>query len=1688
MADEQGDRVTDFYLPLIRRLEGSNDSSVSPKGAIGRYQIMPQTGRLYGYTEDQLHDPQLNEQAAKKVVNDLFKKYGDDPRAILVGYNASTASRQRWEASGRNDDMLPMETQQYLARAGHAVAPSTAKPYEPAPGHAAYQKLLDEGVPQDEADAWKARQTQKMTAGGVPTDQIADYWGHGADHPEHQTEAVVQRNIEKTPPAQTEAENPFQNFEAGFQSSAAGLSLRKGLPNMVSPKDAGLFSQIAAGAGRLAGDLPYYIAGGVAGAAVTAETGPGAVLGGAVGAAAFPSAVRNVLMDEYEHPQGAASPREFLGRAGSVALQTAKDTASGTFAQLLGGKIGAAVIKPLAKPVELGTMAVAQTVASSAMEGHLPTKNDLYAGVIVALGLHVAGKVVGATNRFVPNSGTTEVTKTLADIYREHGVKPIDAANIAASDPAAKGELISRNADGTVHTPSFEEHETAQPGAHADAVADEMSPPKPVEPLKIPIEPDKENDVAAAKIYDDQVESNALKALGEPDPAMPDERHGITEFTGPSWQGKLTPMRNAADFIAGHLREFGEAAGFKFVSGPAETQPGKTNKSPAFVVRSIRRGSKSIDIDKRVFIPDNAEEQSQRWYGLSRLQVVYHEVGHAIDNAVNGGASTINMTQRGVPTADQVPLLMEMEATSRRFRPKLWADHPKYNSRPDELMADNIAQWLSNPTARADMPLFEKYFGKKVAPYLDIANKYLPKVIERVYANEEPPPPPGEEGKPEDAEFTEAEKGGPPVPPRGPKENVSGGTPKGPEKITGETQIQLTHDMKVRNVMDAFVGENKPQGRPIWANFRTAYRQFMTELQAAHDADKDLGVPSSWFGIKDAMRQVYGARQRAGYFMRYGTMDAITGEDTGGPSRMDAYKALREDGGNMEGFVAYRIARRTMELASRGKGIKTSGEKFKIAQDLANDPEAEKKYGRAIDMLRQNKEAVLDYAHDSGFWTPEQLADMKMLNSEHIRYKYALTGEAQGTDIKRPGFGARQPLRRIEGSDRMLDPNMEANDIENSALIIGMADRNRAVGSLVQAVEAYNERLKQVLGEQAHQHPYFQKTGEQLLLGTRPKSGELFDSAGNPIPDRSPEAKAMEPFLAMRAVGQGLKDNEFAYFRDGKVETWRATDPELARMMRSVQPGGEATLMGNIATKFADLERLGIVNTPDFILRSFFRGDIEATVTGAHPQPWPLHDFFDGLMDVFKLRAPYLALYRAGGGEGTSIADMGRDYFKRDMSAIYQETGAKAAVWNMMKNPMDALRTFKSRLVAAGQVGYYKRVTALGVDPRKAANEAVEAYRDTRERAGLALVNSLDQMVPFFRIGRLDVDQVVQAFANRPGQTLMQLAKWVIIPTLINRVLNHEQDEKYGNPKSPDYDPNFKKYTDYSRFERDMYYILPSIGGVRLRIPAKTYVSGFFGSIAERTFDAMVEHDPRAAKDWMQTFIAQVVPPVIPAIAMPIFEQMTNRSGTSGRPLVPASLERNSPSFRYAPDTTETSKHIAKWLSPEYGLLSNLHAGINLSPVVMDNYMRNWLAGIPFDMLKTLEHQTGIAADAHPWTVADIPFVRAFIAANPGMSAQPIEDFFNEGAIVDQVRTDLRSAEKQQNAGAMTMVVRNEKLAAAQRIDDIRTTITNKVQALRLIAADPRLTNAEKLKQTNAIYAYQVQMAKAGLELIDGLK
>ena len=109
---------TALVKAIVAAESGYEPSAVSPKGALGLMQVIPETAARYGVAEDgkqtvaqKLFDPATNLRIGTRYLRDLLRLFDNDLELALAAYNAGEGAVQRY------DNRIPPypETQYYVS-------------------------------------------------------------------------------------------------------------------------------------------------------------------------------------------------------------------------------------------------------------------------------------------------------------------------------------------------------------------------------------------------------------------------------------------------------------------------------------------------------------------------------------------------------------------------------------------------------------------------------------------------------------------------------------------------------------------------------------------------------------------------------------------------------------------------------------------------------------------------------------------------------------------------------------------------------------------------------------------------------------------------------------------------------------------------------------------------------------------------------------------------------------------------------------------------------------------------------------------------------------------------------------------------------------------------------------------------------------------------------------------------------------------------------------------------------------------------------------------------------------------------------------------------------------------------------------------------------------------------------------
>jgi membrane-bound lytic murein transglycosylase MltF len=98
-AGADSDQLVQWLLPhVIHQESGGDPTAVSPKGALGRLQVMPATADNPGFGIEPAkdHSPEELERVGKSYLKAMLDRYPGRPDLALAAYNAGPGRADKW--------------------------------------------------------------------------------------------------------------------------------------------------------------------------------------------------------------------------------------------------------------------------------------------------------------------------------------------------------------------------------------------------------------------------------------------------------------------------------------------------------------------------------------------------------------------------------------------------------------------------------------------------------------------------------------------------------------------------------------------------------------------------------------------------------------------------------------------------------------------------------------------------------------------------------------------------------------------------------------------------------------------------------------------------------------------------------------------------------------------------------------------------------------------------------------------------------------------------------------------------------------------------------------------------------------------------------------------------------------------------------------------------------------------------------------------------------------------------------------------------------------------------------------------------------------------------------------------------------------------------------------------------------
>lgn len=1040
--------------------------------------------------------------------------------------------------------------------------------------------------------------------------------------------------------------------------------------------------------------------------------------------------------------------------------------------------------------------------------------------------------------------------------------------------------------------------------------------------------------------------------------------------------------------------------------------------------------------------------------GLTRAATLSTEVG----TMVTVGAALEGEMPEPHHFLDAAVLIGGMHG-SVKIAGKLRDIYAKTGVRPVDVMEDI----KTDPTIREDILS---------------SNREVPRAYEKMDETRTPETPGTELVPAEGAKGGEPPKGPPNEPPVVDAEFSEAPRMLPAPKDAAEAEARILEKISI--------GDHTPKDPLTWSKL---YTYFVDDLYpiarvVKENAKAALDVASDPYKL---FRLVRGSFGKADHFIEHGTFE-FNSYANNGRGLKDILSPVKDE---LNGLRAYAAASRAIELEGRGK---TTGLDMDAARTLVADAERTTKYEPVLRELVGYQNRVTKYLKDSGVLSDATYNAMLDANKNYVPFFRLMDPEAVQYGSGK-GMSSRNPIKKIKGSERdVIDPIESV--IKNTYTYLALAEKNAAGVKLIELLE--NPRKVRMLEWPA----------EKAEPGTAPR--EL------PTPERTAleaekgtelvrvdEPVVRDVTLAKELEALGLKDvpDEFfaiirnnltgdgktSVFRDGKRETYKVP-PDIERAFKAADLE-TANLIIRVLAVPARTLRAGAVLSPEFMARNVARDFVTAFVNSKGLfTPW---DTIGGFMSLIKKDEAYQKWLKSGGANSTMVS-LDRQYLQENLLQLDKATDFTSAAWNVVKSPVGMLRVVSELMENSTRLGEFKKVAGdsnAKADIQAAGYASREVTLDF-SRIG-AKMRALNMIAAFANAQVQGFDRTVREAKTRPLNFAMKVGMGVTAPSLLLWYANKD-DERYKD--LPDWQKDmfwivatddWQKVNDPSEVTGLPPYLLRNGGtevnrGTLYRIPKPFEIGVLFGSGAERIAQSWFEHDPEAFKGFAGTLASITTVNVMPTAVAPIIEGATNHSFFQDGPLVPQYYEKELPEYRYAPYTTETAKVLSRAL----GTLPPLKHADQISPMVLENYVRQWTGSLGMLMLQTADaglRKTGALPDPikPADTLADVPVVKAFVVRHPSARAQSIQDFYTAFSEAEQVYTTVQRRAKE---GDIDAVLRESSLApeAMFRLNGIREALTNQGRFIRMVDKNQDMTPTEKRQLIDAAYYQMIEIAQTG--------
>jgi len=791
-------------------------------------------------------------------------------------------------------------------------------------------------------------------------------------------------------------------------------------------------------------------------------------------------------------------------------------------------------------------------------------------------------------------------------------------------------------------------------------------------------------------------------------------------------------------------------------------------------------------------------------------------------------------------------------------------------------------------------------------------------------------------------------------------------------------------------------------------------------------------------------RLLVGNMGKADAFLRYGTLDTewnVTGEP------LEAILGPIEKRGALDDFRAFAVALRAVELAQRGiyQGIESKVANEAVETLLEANPEFKEEFAR----VRSWQDSVLQYLVDSGVKSERAKQAMDKMNVAYVPFYKAVDKNQKGVGKSMKYVDLFSPVKRIGTSELEIVDPFESM-IKNLYTFMQLAENNRIAQSMAKLANlpGAGKWIEPIPTRMVAREVDMQRIGEELE-----KRGIEID------PDALDEIIPLfEPKLF------SPEENIISILADGQRQYYEV-DPSLYQAVEGLNKETRnwlTTILGAPARAL----RAGATLTPEFGARNPIRDQITAFIYSEYGFK-PGVDLIRGIAHAIKADDTYWQ-WKIAGGEHAALTGLDRTSIQKDLQALIKN-GALQKVTGLIRNPIEALRMLNEFGEAGTRLGEFakgiKAEARKGVTGREAMTKAAFASREVSQdfaKMG-SYVRAVNQIVPFFGAKVGGYAKLAKELKTHPERTIPRIIGAVTIPSLVLMLYNRRD----------------KRWEDIPQWQKDLFWIVMTKDHI-YRIPKPFELGVAFGSIPERTVDAMIDKDPRIGEEVLKTLTQIDAPnPLAVQALVPLAQNWQNRKWT-GAPIVPESLKRLEPGYQATEYTSETAKIIGQWA--------------NYPPAKIDNLIRGYFGGlgqygldITDETLRAIgvtdEEKRSLVERVASSEPIDWPLIRAFVVRYPTSNTDQVSDFYDtltSARAKKQTYSFLadREGEKAEAKAREYKAKHISELQSLKHLEGISKQLSDYRKKMQKIDSDPTIRPADRREQMKDLQQKMVELVR----------